>query len=46
MWTGKSGPRMSEPSQKQSRGVMIAHGNNLSRIVSTNCISVSGIVVL
>ena len=46
MWTGKSGPRISAPSQKQSRGVMMAHGNKRSMIVSTNCISVSGIVVL
>ena len=46
MWTGKSGPRISAPSQKQSRGVITAQGNNLSRIVSTNGISVSGIVVL
>ena len=32
MWTGVSGPRSFDPSQKQSRGVTMAHGNRLSRI--------------
>ena len=32
MWTGWSGPRSLDPSQKQSSGVMIEHGNRFSRI--------------
>ena len=32
MWTGYSGPRSFDPSQKQSSGVMMEHGKRFSKI--------------